>query len=214
MFFANAINAAPAIQDTGKWILHLTAAATPTPAESGLLSADQFGGYAVTAVFTIINVLIAYLVLKHFVFKPIIKLLNNRRTAVMNELDEADKKTKEAQKLIDEANSQIERAKSDASTIVTDARVQAEKQSHTIVNAAQTEANHIVERASEDSKRMGKRTNTILQSAFFSLAKVMQKNDEERNGKQHYRNCLSDLQFKKFFRLAGEIGRASCRERV
>jgi len=154
MFFANAINAAPAIQDTGKWILHLTAAATPTPAESGLLSADQFGGYAVTAVFTIINVLIAYLVLKHFVFKPIIKLLNNRRTAVMNELDEADKKTKEAQKLIDEANSQIERAKSDASTIVTDARVQAEKQSHTIVNAAQTEANHIVERASEDSKRM------------------------------------------------------------
>ncbi|MBR6484775.1 MAG: hypothetical protein IKT14_07115, partial [Clostridiales bacterium] len=44
-------------------------------AESGLFTADQFGGYAVTFIFTIINVLVAYLVIKKFVFKPVMGIL-------------------------------------------------------------------------------------------------------------------------------------------
>ena len=162
MIFANAILAIPALQGAEQWVLQRAENAAPTPiptaspAEvvSGLLTPDQFAGYAVTAVWTIINLLIAYVVLKHFVFKPIIKLLNKRREAVLNELEDAANKTASAQALLADATKRIEDSKNDASTIMSDARVQAEKQARTIVNASHAEATTIVERASEDAKRM------------------------------------------------------------
>lgn len=131
-----------------------TAAATEGASKTGLLSPDQFAGYAVTALYTVVNLLVAYFVLKHFVFKPIIKLLNKRREEVQSELDESAKKLKDAQTLMDSATQRIEESKNEAAGIVTDARVQAEKQSLTIVNSARKEANTVVERASEDARRM------------------------------------------------------------
>ena len=160
MIFANAILAIPAFQGAEQWVLKLAGSAAPTPTTSpiqvvsGLLTPDQFAGYAVTAVWTIINLLIAYVILKYFVFKPIIKLLNKRREAVLNELEDAANKTASAQALLADATKRIEDSKNEASTIMSDARVQAEKQARTIVNASHTEATTIVERASEDAKRM------------------------------------------------------------
>lgn len=136
--------------DAGSNGLRLAAGQVP----EGLFSPDQMAGYAVTAVWTIINLLIAYFILRHFVFNPIIKLLNNRREAVMKEFEDAAKKTTEAQTLLAEANKRIDESKNEASTIVSDARVQAEKQGRTIVNAAQTEATTIVDRATDDASRM------------------------------------------------------------
>lgn len=129
-------------------------AAAGTASETGLLSPDQFAYYAVTAVWTIINLLIAYFVLKHFVFKPIIKMLNKRREVVAAEYDDAEKKLKSAQSLLEEARKRIEDSQNEASNIVTEARVQAERQGRTIIDTARTEANSITERATEDAKRM------------------------------------------------------------
>lgn len=160
MIIASTILAFPDIQGAGQSVVLLTANTLPSPTTSpaqmvsGFLTPDQFAGYAVTAVWTIINLLIAYFVLKHFVFKPIILLLNKRREAVLNELEDAAHKTASAQALLAEATKRIEDSKNDASTIMSDARVSADKQSVTIVNAAHTEANTIVDRASEDAKRM------------------------------------------------------------
>jgi len=160
MIYANAILTIPDFQGAEQWVLKLTGSATPTPPTSpvqvvsGLLTPDQFAGYAVTAVWTIINLLIAYVILKHFVFKPIIRLLNKRREAVLSELEDAANKTASAQALLADATKRIEDSKNEASTIMSDARVQAEKQAQTIVNASHAEATTIVERASEDAKRM------------------------------------------------------------
>ena len=160
MIFANTFLVIPVLKGAGQWVFRLTDTATPTPAATavqqvtGFLTPDQFAGYAVTAVWTIINLIIAYVVLKHFVFKPIINLLNKRRESVMNELEDAANKTASAKALLEEAAKRIEESKNDASAIMTDARVQAEKQKQTIINAARAEANTMVDRASEDAKRM------------------------------------------------------------
>ena len=59
--------------------------------ESNLFSPDQFAGYAVTAVITIINLLIAFVVIKFFIYKPIMKIINQRQEALDSELAEAKK---------------------------------------------------------------------------------------------------------------------------
>ncbi len=122
--------------------------------ETGLLTPDQLAGYAVTAVWTIINLLVAYLILRHFVFRPIIRLLEKRREEVENELSDANEKQKQAHQLLSDAQDRVEDAKSEAASVISEARVQADRQGLTIVNAAHKEANTIVERASEDAKRM------------------------------------------------------------
>lgn len=142
--------------DAFRSVVRLASETTAAAAEqkTSLLSPDQFAGYTVSAILTIINLLVAYVILKHFLFKPIMKVLENRRTYVENELNNAENKSKEAQKLLEDATLKIEASKSEASSIVTEARVQADKQARTVINAAQTEANVIVDRASEDAKRM------------------------------------------------------------
>ena len=160
MILANTVLVIQTSLLAGNRLLLVLDNASPTPKVSpeqivsGLLTPDQFAGYAVTAVWTIINLLVAYFVLKHFVFKPIIKLLNRRREAVMNELEDAANKTASAQAFIADAVKRIEDSKNDASVIMSDARIQAEKQGRTIVNAAHAEANIMIERATVDAKRM------------------------------------------------------------
>ncbi len=121
---------------------------------SGLLSPEQFAGYAVTALWTVINLLVTYFILKRFVFKPIMKLLDKRREAVIAELEDAASKTASAKALLSEADRRIEDSKGEASAILSESRVQAERQSQSIIKAAQTEAGNIIGRSNEDAKRM------------------------------------------------------------
>ena len=44
--------------------------------ESSLFSPDQFAGYAVTAVLTIINVLVGFLIIKFLLYKPLTRALD------------------------------------------------------------------------------------------------------------------------------------------
>lgn len=134
-------------------LLHQATEAASTT-ETGILTPDQFAGYAVTVVFTIINLFITYIILKYLVFKPILRLLNKRRELVEAELADADNKAKEAKVLLGEATDRIETSKNEAASIISEARVQADRQGLTIVDSAHKEANTIVARASEDAKRM------------------------------------------------------------
>lgn len=125
-----------------------------TTPKSGLITPDQVAGYAVTALFTVINIFVAYLILKRFVFKPIIKLLEGRRVAVEEELKLSEEKKKEANALLAEGRKRIEESRTEASEILTEARLQAEKQGRMIIAGSKEEAENVISRAKEDSNRI------------------------------------------------------------
>ncbi len=129
-------------------------AGTETTSKTGLITPDQAAGYAVTAFWTIINIFVSYLILKKFVFKPIIKLLEERRVAVEEELKQSEEKKKEAGALLAEAKRRIEESRSEAAEILTEARLQAEKQGRMIIAGSKEEAENVVTRAKEDSGRI------------------------------------------------------------
>lgn len=123
-------------------------------AESGLFTADQFGGYAVTFLFTIINVLVAYLVIKKFVFKPVMGILKNREDKIRASLEEAEKAASEAKENAEISKKAIEDARIEASEIIESSKENAEKQAEVIKGKADEEANEIVSRAEADAKRI------------------------------------------------------------
>ena len=79
--------------------------------ESSLFSPDQFAGYAVTAVLTIINVIIAYFIIKFAIYKRIVKMIHKRQEALDAELEAAKKSKEEADKVVAESKKTIDDAK-------------------------------------------------------------------------------------------------------
>lgn len=121
-----------------------------------LIPPEDLAGYFVTAFFTIINLLITYVIVKHFLFKPAVKFMKKRQDKVTAELDDAKKKNKEANQLLGEAKQRVDNSTHEATSIVDEAKVQAEKQSNTIIENARHEAAEIVARAHKDAELMKK----------------------------------------------------------
>lgn len=124
--------------------------------ETSLFSANQLGHYLATALLTVINLLVAFFVLKKFVFPLLAKILKNREETIKNQLDEAEKTNAAAKENLEQSTAAIDKAKSDAATIVEESRENANKQASDIVKKAETEASEIIARAEEEAKRIKK----------------------------------------------------------
>ena len=122
--------------------------------ESNLFSPDQFAGYAVTAVITIFNILLVFVVFRLFAYKKILKLIHSRQEALDAELEEAKKAREEAQAIVDSSKETIDDAKRKGSAIMEEAKANAEKQSKAVIEQANEEAQQIIVRAEEDAARM------------------------------------------------------------
>jgi len=129
---------------------------TEQATESSLFSADQVAGYCVTAIFTVINVLVAYLVIKRFIFKPILKMIEKRQQTLESELEAAGKSREEADKAASESKEIIDNARKEAAEIIEQARTNAREQADVITDKAKNDASNIVVRAEEDVVRMKK----------------------------------------------------------
>lgn len=119
-----------------------------------MITPEILANYAVVALFTIINLLITYFVLKRFLFKPILNILRKRKTEVENELSEAANKLTEAEDKLADANERLDKSSHEASMIITNARSQAEIQSEAILSEAKKESAGMLTRADTEITRM------------------------------------------------------------
>jgi F-type H+-transporting ATPase subunit b len=137
---------------------------------SSLLSPDQMAHYLVTGLVTIVNLLVAFLILKFALFKPLMKVMKARKEAVNNEISGAEEKEKQASEKLEEATKKLDASHEEAMQIIADARTQAEKQSETIIETAKKEAQEIRDRAEEDAKRSKKAMMEEMKDEVADLA--------------------------------------------
>lgn len=138
--------------------------------ESSLLSPEQFAHYLVTGLVTIVNLLIAYIILKKFLFKPLMNVMKKRQEAIGSELSSAEEKEKQASEKLVEATSRLDASHEEAMQIIAEARTQAEKQSETIIETARKEAQDIRDRAEEDAKHSKKAMLEEMKDEVADLA--------------------------------------------
>ncbi len=138
--------------------------------ESSLLSPEQFAHYLVTGLVTIVNLLVAYIILKKFLFKPLMNVMKKRQEAIGNELTSAEEKEKQAEEKLSEANGRLEASHEEAMQIIAEARTQADKQSETIIETARKEAQEIRDRAEEDAKHTKKAMLEEMKDEVADLA--------------------------------------------
>ena len=146
--------------------------ATPEATRS-LLGPEEMGGYAATAVFVIINVLVAYIVIKKLIFKPIIKIIKKREEQIKTQVEEASQSNKEAKEYAEQSKQSIDEARVQASAIIDEAKDNANKQAEVIISNANEEAAEIIARAERDAKGMKKAALDEMKDQISDLAVVI-----------------------------------------
>lgn len=122
--------------------------------------------------FTVINLLIFFLIIKFFLLKPIKKVMDEREQMIKDDFDSAQKTKKEAEELKSEYENDLKTAKDKASQITAEAKKTAELQKNKIIDSANKQAKQIVDKAQKDASLEYDRTMAVLESEIASLALV------------------------------------------
>lgn len=122
--------------------------------------------------FTVINLLIFFLIIKFFLLKPVKKVMDEREKMIKDDFDSAAKTKKEAEELKAEYEKDLKSAKDKAVEITTEAKKTAELQKNSIIDSANEQAKKIVDKAQKDASLEYDKTMAQLESEIASLALV------------------------------------------
>ncbi|MEF9865441.1 MAG: F0F1 ATP synthase subunit B [Oscillospiraceae bacterium] len=123
-----------------------------------------------TFIFTICNLLILTAGLKHFLFKPVQKIFEARKTQVDTLYTDAETAKVEAQEMKTEYETRLGEAKQEASAIVKSATATAAVRADELLNAAKEDAAAVKAKAEADIIRERKKAASELKNDISSLA--------------------------------------------
>ena len=137
----------------------------------------------------VFNVIVLFILLRIFLFKPINKMKADRTRTIQDNLDSAEKAKAEAEELRQQYEESISEAKEEANKIIMKAHEDAESERAAIIKKSQEEADKIVADADKTIENERKRVLRQAQSQIADLAieaasKVIGENvDDEKNRK-------------------------------
>ena len=148
---------------------------------------DFFSIDLTTIVGSILNVLILFFVLKHFLFDKVNAVLDSRKTEVAKTYEDADAALSNAKQLESEYTEKLSAAKEESAEIVKNATKKAQSRSDEIIAEARDEARGIVDKANADVEKEKKRVvnqikDEISDMALSIASRVVSK---EIDGKTH-----------------------------
>lgn len=105
-----------------------------------------------TLVFMLCNTLILFLLMKHFFFKPVKKMIDSRQKEVEDIFDEANKAQTDAQNLKSEYEKHLSNARAEANEIINTAQKHAQIRSDEIIKEAHDKSAAMIAKADEEIK--------------------------------------------------------------
>ncbi|MDD7517366.1 F0F1 ATP synthase subunit B [Ruminococcus flavefaciens] len=135
----------------------------------------------------VFNVIILFILLRIFLFKPINKIKSERTRTIQDNLDSAQRAKEEAEELRQQYEGSISEAKEKANQIIMKAHEDAESERSAIIKKSQEEADKIVADADKAIENERKRVLRQAQSQIADLAieaasKIIGENvDDEKN---------------------------------
>ena len=121
-------------------------------------------------VWTIINLIVLFLLLRHFLINPVSNIMEQRRKLIADGLQNAQDTQDEANRLKAEYEEALSGAKKESAEIVDKARIDARAEYDRIVGEAGAKAPNIIENAKENVRIEREQTMKELQSQIAGLA--------------------------------------------
>ena len=121
-------------------------------------------------VWTINNLIVLFLLLRHFLINPVSNIMEQRRKLIADGLQNAQDTQDEANRLKAEYEEALSGAKKESAEIVDKARIDARAEYDRIVGEAGAKAGNIIENAKENVRIEREQTMKELQSQIAGLA--------------------------------------------
>ncbi len=138
-------------------------------------------------IWSAVNLILLFILLKIFLFKPIGKIMDERTRAIQDDIDSAKKSKEEAEALKKEYNESISEAKEKAQEIIMKAHEDAESEKSVILKKSQEEADQLIIDANKTIENERRRVLSQAQTQIADLAieaasKIIGENlDDEKN---------------------------------
>lgn len=151
-----------------------------------------------TLIFTWVNLFILFLLVKKFFFKPINKMLEERRAEIESDYGKARKAREAADEVREKYENAMNGAKEEAAKIVSDAVNSASLRSGAIVKEAEEKAEGMIERAQKSIEANKNAAFTELKDDVSSMAvdiarKIIQKDIDEKDHEALIASALEGL---------------------
>lgn len=151
-----------------------------------------------TILFTIVNLLVLYLILRKLLFGRINAVLEQRAALVKEELSSAQQKNQQAQALQAEYEGKLTDARHEAAKIVADAQNRAQRVYEGRIAEAETDAKRLrseaeAQIASEREAMLRGARNEVASLALLAAAKVAQRSMDNADDKALVDTFLSEV---------------------
>lgn len=148
--------------------------------------------------YTIINLVVFYLLLKKFLFKPVMGIMEKREKMIADGLQNASDTQDEAEKLKAEYETALTGAREESIQIVDKARVDAKAEYDRILSEADEKAGTMMETAKRAIEAERQQTMNALQSEIAGLAmqaarKIVDEKTENQGNKGIYDQFLEGV---------------------
>jgi F-type H+-transporting ATPase subunit b len=123
-----------------------------------------------TALFTLVNTIALFLVLKHFLFQPVMNMIEDRQKEIDDMYSEADNAKTSAKAIEAEYKQKLSNAVETGDRIVKEAVARAQSREEEIIRNANAEASAIMDKASADIAQEKKKAINDAKNEISGLA--------------------------------------------
>lgn len=147
-------------------------------------------------IFTVINLMILFLILRKFLIKPVTAIMEKRDHEIKNNLEAADHANQAANQLKEEYEVSLRHAYETSEKIVKKAQDTAKEEAERIVREANEKAGKIVEEANRSIEMSREKAMEDMRSQIASLAmtaavKMLSEQSREENDRMLYDSFLT-----------------------
>ena len=119
---------------------------------------------------TIVTFVILLLILKQFVWGPIIEAVDRRESSLQAMYDKAEKAKSEADEMLAQYQQKLDEARTEVNKMIEDGKVQATKTADDITAKARSEAEQVIERAKNEIDAQRKLAVDEIKSQAVNLS--------------------------------------------
>lgn len=148
-------------------------------------------------IWPIINIILLFILLKIFLFKPLGKMMEERTASIQNDIDSAEKAKLEAQELATENKETLAQARKEAQDIIAQAKQEAAQVKSELLKSSQEEAKQMIESANkniaiERQKALQEAQSQIADLAIAAASKIVGENLGDENNRRLVDNFLAE----------------------
>lgn len=151
-----------------------------------------------TALFTFCNLIITFLLLKKFLFKPVKKMIDDRQKEIDGMYSDAENARQEAKALQEQYVESMEAAKAERDKILKNANLRARENELKILSDASKKASDMKEKAQQDIEQEKKRAMNQIKNEISGIAmeiasKVVEKELQDQNHEALVEKFIEEL---------------------